>query len=403
MHVCQTASKALLVYGARPNYMKIAPIYRAMQDSQTWSPVLLNTGQHFDKMMSDVFLQSLGLPEPDINLRIGPGSQAQQMARVIHEIEPVLKSVRPALTMVVGDVTSTLAAALASATVNVPIAHVEAGLRSRDWAMPEERNRVLTDRLSQYLLTPSPDADENLVAEGIEPARIFRVGNVMIDTLDWIRPHLPITDTRVKYGVADDDFAIVTLHRPSNVDDPESLRKIVAGLCAVADRLPLLFPIHPRTRQRLDEFNLSPGSDRIHLLPPLGYAEFMALLSTCSLVITDSGGIQEEATVLGVRCLTLRENTERPITLQYGLNQLVKADPNAIVAAADDALKSGRTVSRRPPLWDGKAANRIVEALDGQYPAVWPRDECRDQTRRTKSSARDPQIWTAGRLRRKPA
>lgn len=359
--------KALIVFGARPNYMKIAPIYRVMQANKDWKPILLNTGQHFDKMMSDVFFKSLDLPEPDINLHIGPGSQAQQIAKIIHDIEPVLKSVDPDVIIVVGDVTSTIASAIAAATLDLPIAHVEAGLRSRDWAMPEERNRVLTDRLSSYLLTPSEDADENLIAEGIDPAKIFRVGNVMIDTLEWVRPKLPIKETRIKYGVDDSDYAIVTLHRPSNVDNPQSLTEIAEGLMAISQRMPILFPIHPRTQKNLAEFNIKLDSDRIQLLPPLGYAQFMALLSSSSLIITDSGGIQEEALVLGVRCLTLRENTERPITIKYGLNQLVKTEPQAIIAAANSAIDAGKATPQRPPLWDGNAAQRILDVLDGNY------------------------------------
>ncbi|MCH8822877.1 MAG: UDP-N-acetylglucosamine 2-epimerase (non-hydrolyzing) [Planctomycetes bacterium] len=362
--------KALIVFGARPNYMKIAPIYRAMQAHNDWTPILLNTGQHFDKMMSDVFFKSLDLPEPDISLQIGPGTQAQQISKIIRDIEPVLNSVDPAVIIVVGDVTSTLASAIAAATIDLPIAHVEAGLRSRDWSMPEERNRILTDRLSSYLLTPSEDADDNLIAEGIDPSNIFCVGNVMIDTLDWVRPKLPIKETRIKYGVDNSDYAVVTLHRPSNVDNPESLAAIAEGLSAVAQRMPILFPIHPRTQKNLAEFDIKLDSQNIQLLPPLDYAEFMALLSSSSLIITDSGGIQEEATVLGVRCLTLRENTERPITIKYGLNQLVKTQPNEIIAAANRAINAGKAEPQRPPLWDGNTAQRILDVLDGNYDCV---------------------------------
>ena len=357
--------QALLVVGARPNFMKIAPLYRAMVEVPACSPVLVNTGQHFDKEMSDFFIDALGLPNPDINLEIGTGSQAQQIARVLQRLEPVLTSVNPDVTVVVGDVNSTLAAALASATVGVPVAHVEAGLRSRDWTMPEERNRVLTDRLSQYLFTPSEDADENLKAEGIETSRIFRVGNVMIDSLDWIVPRLPRDETYRKYGVPDNGFGLVTLHRPCNVDDPESLAEIVRGLEAVGQRLPLFFPIHPRTQRRLKEFGISIRKERIQVLPPLGYPEFISLLSKASLVLTDSGGIQEEATVLGVPCLTVRENTERPITLEFGMNELVARDSGSILAAVDGVLGRGKVKPRRPPLWDGKAAERIVQILLG--------------------------------------
>ena len=355
--------RALLVVGARPNYMKIAPLYRAMVRERACTPILVHTGQHFDKAMSDIFIDTLELPPPDIHLQVGPGTPAQQIARILLKLELVLEEVEPDVIVVVGDVSSTLAAALVAATVGVPVAHVEAGLRSRDWSMPEERNRVLTDRLSRYLFTPSADADENLKAEGIEPDRIFRVGNVMIDTLDWVLPRLPRVATRKEYGIPEHAFALVTLHRPSNVDDAETLAELVESLESLSERLPVFFPVHPRTQQRLGEFGISVHGGSIRLLPPLGYPEFVTLLSEAALVLTDSGGIQEEATVLGVPCLTVRENTERPITLKYGFNELVRADKGAIIAAADRALSRKPEHPRRPPLWDGNAASRIVRIL----------------------------------------
>jgi UDP-N-acetylglucosamine 2-epimerase (non-hydrolysing) len=355
--------KALLVFGARPNYMKIAPLYRAMIRERWCTPVLVNTGQHFDRELSDALIDALELPEPNIHLHVGPGTQAEQMGKVMQKLEPVLSMFEPDVTVVVGDVSSTLAAALASSTVGVPVAHIEAGLRSRDWSMPEERNRVLTDRLSRCLFTHSPDADENLKAEGIDPAWIHNVGNVMIDTLDWVLPRLPRAQVRATYDIPAGPFALATLHRPANVDDPTALKEIIAAFEEIGDRLPLIFPIHPRTRNRLAEFAIRIDPARIRVLPPLAYPEFMSLLSEAAVVLTDSGGIQEETTVLGVPCLTLRPNTERPITLQYGANELVKAERSAIVSAADRALCMGRPQPQRPPRWDGQAAVRIVGVL----------------------------------------
>ncbi len=360
--------KCMLVFGARPNFMKIAPLYKALCQRSGCSTILVHTGQHFDQAMSDSFINALGLPQPDVHLQVGSGTQAQQIARIMEKLEPVLQTTRPDVTVVVGDVSSTLAAALASATVDVPIAHVEAGLRSRDWSMPEERNRVLTDRLSQYLFTPSADADDNLVAEGIDRDRIFCVGNVMIDTLDWVLPRLPHKETRCKYNISCSRFALVTLHRPANVDHPQTLYPIVRGLEALGDRLPVYFAIHPRTQQRIKEFGIRFCEKRIRPLPPLSYPEFISLLSEAALVLTDSGGIQEEAAVLGVPCLTVRENTERPITLKFGFNELVRADEQAIVAAAERAIAKERRQAVRPPLWDGQAAERIIEILLDRAP-----------------------------------
>ncbi len=354
--------KALLVFGARPNYMKIAPLYRAMVEEPSCAPILVNTGQHFDREMAEVFVDGLGLPQPDFDLEVGPCSQAEQIARVLLKLEPILRASEPDVTVVVGDVNSTLAAALASATVGVPVAHVEAGLRSRDWSMPEERNRVLTDRLSRYLFTPSEDANENLSAEGIERDRIHFVGNVMIDTLDWVLPRLPRAETKAKYDVPDNGYGLVTLHRPSNVDDAEVLREIVCGLETVGQRLPLFFTVHPRTERRLADFSIPLRREWVRPLPPLGYPEFISLLSDASFVITDSGGIQEESTVLGIPCLTMRANTERPITLACGSNELVRSTRQQIVDATDRAL-TRKTGPRRPPLWDGSAAGRIVAIL----------------------------------------
>jgi UDP-N-acetylglucosamine 2-epimerase (non-hydrolysing) len=342
--------------------MKIAPVYRAMRRRSGIEAHLVHTGQHFDKEMSTDIIEALELPAPEFHLGISGGTQAFQIAEVLRKMEEVLAKTKPDVTVVVGDVNSTLGAALASSTLRIPVAHVEAGLRSRDWTMPEERNRVLTDRLSRFLFTPSPDGDENLRNEGIEDSKIFQVGNVMIDSLDWMLPRLPQGQAR-RFGVEKGKFGVVTLHRPANVDDEATLKKILGALQRVAEGLPLLFPVHPRTRQRMKDFGLGLRKGQIQELPSLGYPEFVGLLVDAALVLTDSGGIQEEATVLGLPCVTLRENTERPITVQMGMNQIVGSDPEKILAAARAAIDRPRSKGMRPPLWDGKTAERIVDVL----------------------------------------
>jgi len=360
--------RPLLVFGARPNFMKIAPLYRAMSAGTTFEPVLVHTGQHFDRAMSEEFFEVLELPTPDVHLGVGAGTQAGQIAEVMLRLEHVMAEMRPDVTVVVGDVTSTLAAALTSATLGIPVAHVEAGLRSRDWAMPEERNRVLTDRLSTFLFTPSVDADQNLVAEGIDPERIHFVGNVMMDSLDWVLPRVSVAAARETFGVAGGAYGLVTLHRPSNVDSEAILGGIVGALHEVGAHVPLLFPVHPRTRQRLDAFGLDVDGPALRALPPMRYDLFTALLVGAAIVLTDSGGIQEEATALGVPCLTLRDNTERPVTLASGGNELVGADPERIVAAARRRLVAPPAPVDRPPLWDGHTADRILRVLSTTAP-----------------------------------
>nr|MDQ6909284.1 UDP-N-acetylglucosamine 2-epimerase (non-hydrolyzing) [Actinomycetota bacterium] len=291
--------RALLAFGARPNFMKIAPLYRAMSARPEFDAVLVHTGQHFDRMMSEDFLEVLDLPTPDVHLGAGGGSQAVQLAEVIRPLESVMVDVQPDVTVVVGDVTSTLAVALTSATLDIPVAHVEAGLRSRDWRMPEERNRVLTDRLSTFLFTPSLDANENLLAEGIPADRTFFVGNVMMDSLDWVLPRISVAGTQATFGVAHQAYGLVTLHRPSNVDSASVLAGILSALESLSADLPLVFPVHPRTRQRLDTFGIGAESPRLRVVEPLGYDTMTALLAGAAIVLTDSGGIQEEATALG--------------------------------------------------------------------------------------------------------
>jgi len=343
--------------------MKIAPLHRAMSAGTTFEPVLVHTGQHYDPAMSEELFEVLELPAPDVHLGVGSGTQAVQMAEVMRRVEKVMADVRPDVTVVVGDVTSTLAAALTSHTLDIPVAHVEAGLRSRDWGMPEERNRVLTDRLATFLFTPSDDADQNLLAEGIAPERISFVGNVMIDSLEWILPRMSVAAAQETFGVEGHPYGLVTAHRPSNVDDVTTLAGILSALREVAEEVPLLFPVHPRTRLRLDAFGLDTKGSALRLLPPMRYDLFTALLVGAAIVLTDSGGIQEEATALGVPCLTLRDNTERPVTLGTGGNELVGTDPDRIVAAARRRLRAPAAAVIRPPLWDGKTAERILDVL----------------------------------------
>jgi len=358
--------KVLSVVGARPNFMKVAPIVDAIgRRAREFRSVLVHTGQHYDARMSDAFFRDLNLPEPDVYLGVGSGSHAQQTAAVMQQFEPVLLREQPAWVVVVGDVNSTLACALVCVKLGVRVAHVEAGLRSRDRMMPEEINRLLTDQIADLLLTPSPDADENLLAEGIHPSRIRFVGNVMIDSLYAHLERAGQSRVREELGVKGIDYAVVTLHRPSNVDEAATLAGILDALAELSRRLPVIFPVHPRTRRNLQEFGLrekiESRAPQLRLVEPLGYLDFLRLYSGARLVLTDSGGLQEETTALNIPCLTLRENTERPITVTLGTNRIVGADRERIVSEAFAALDSPpRSV---PPLWDGQAADRILNAL----------------------------------------
>lgn len=354
-----------LIAAARPNFMKVAPVYRALAAEKTWCrPRLVHTGQHYDANMSDAFFADLCLPAPDIHLGIGSGSHAEQTAGVMIAYEKVCLHERPDWVIVVGDVNSTVACTLAASKLGIQVAHLEAGLRSRDRSMPEEINRIVTDAIADLLWTPSPDADENLVREGVPGARIARVGNVMIDSLEMTRKRIENTRFPERLGLSQRDYAVVTLHRPSNVDDSRRLAQLVQMLRDCSTRLSLVFPVHPRTRKRLADFGLWHRLQRvenIHLIEPVGYAEFMSLVLSCRAAITDSGGIQEETTYLGVPCLTLRENTERPITVSQGTNRLMKAEQ---VPSAIDAIQRGDWPKGRcPELWDGQAARRIVDSL----------------------------------------
>lgn len=355
----------LHVVGARPNFMKAAPVLRALTAHSEVRQTLVHTGQHYDNAMSDVFFRQLEMPHPDYNLGVGSGSHAQQTAGVMLALEAVLLENKPDIVLVYGDVNSTVAAALVCSKLGVDVGHVEAGLRSRDRSMPEEINRVLTDQLSDWLFTPSADGDDNLVLEGINPAKIHRVGNVMIDTLVRM---LPCTEKHLPPGLAA-PYALVTLHRPSNVDDLPWLREMLLTLADLSTALSIVFPVHPRTRQHLDGLGMAGmTSPRLRLLDPLPYLEFVALQRHSAMVITDSGGIQEETTFLGVPCLTVRANTERPITITHGTNQLVGRDLQGLSAAAREILARGSKSRKdadtnRVPLWDGHAAERIAQVL----------------------------------------
>ncbi len=365
--------RIVCVAGARPNFMKIAPILDQIRRGGRLEGILLHTGQHYDEAMSDAFFRDLGLPEPDVHLGVGSESPVRQTARILERVEPEFERLAPACVVVVGDVNSTVASALAAAKMGIPVAHVEAGLRSRDRTMPEELNRIVTDALSDFLFTTSRDADENLLSEGVPPGKIHLVGNVMIDTLRRFEERCRSSRILQTIGLSKHGYALVTLHRPSNVDRREDLERVVAILEGASLRLPVVFPIHPRTRSRLegegfaDRIAARPG---LHLRPPEGYIDFLRLLSAARIVLTDSGGIQEETTVLGVPCLTLRPNTERPVTITEGTNRLIGSDPERVLAALDEELAAGREAAPRiPALWDGKAAERIVRVLEGAYAA----------------------------------
>jgi UDP-N-acetylglucosamine 2-epimerase (non-hydrolysing) len=361
----------LCVVGARPNFMKIAPVIRAMQGAAPPLPVrLVHTGQHYDPEMNRQLFQALGIPDPDINLEVGSASHAIQTAEIMRRFEPVLDRERPAAVLVVGDVNSTLACALVAAKKGVSVIHVEAGLRSYDRTMPEEINRVLTDQISDLLFTTEKSARDNLLREGISESRIHFVGNVMIDTLRYsLKQAVPAARTLSQYGVpgewAQKSFAALTLHRPSNVDDAGPLRSVLGAIREVSRRIPVVFPMHPRTRARIEQHGLRSvvEAGSLVVLPPLGYLEMLGLMQAARLVLTDSGGIQEETTALGVPCVTLRDNTERPITAEEGTNTVVGQDPARILAVVDEILRTGGKAGRIPDLWDGRASHRIAAVL----------------------------------------
>ena len=368
-------AQILCVVGARPNFMKIAPIMRALNNPGLGlSACLLHTGQHYDAAMKKSFFDQLQIPEPDIDLGVGSGSHAVQTAEIMKRFEPVLDEVKPKAVLVVGDVNSTIACALVAVKKNIPVIHVEAGLRSGDRSMPEEINRVLTDQISDLLFTTEKTAEPNLTNEGIDTGRIHFAGNVMIDTLLFNLDRAVSTEQTIEASSCSESsalpdlskgYGLVTLHRPSNVDDPVVLERLLSVLGQVSSDLPLIFPVHPRTKNKITEAGLEPliAKANIYCLPPLGYLEMLGVMKDAKLVLTDSGGIQEETTALGVPCITLRENTERPITVEEGTNTIVGSDPDKILACVSNTLEIGGKSGMAPELWDGKAAERIAKII----------------------------------------
>ena len=359
-----TTKPIILVVGARPNFMKIAPIYAELQ-SRGQELILLHTGQHYDDNMSKVFFDDLGMPKPDIYMGIGSGSHAYQTGTVMIEFEKICQEKDPSMVVVVGDVNSTVACTIVCAKMGIPCAHVEAGLRSFDRDMPEEINRILTDSVADLLLTPSPDGDEHLRAEGIAEERIIRVGNVMIDSLYSNLTRAESSSIQNELGL-EDDYSILTLHRPSNVDNEGIFAGIISALEVIGKEIQIVFPMHPRTEKMAKQFSLYEriaSIPKIKITDPVGYLDFVALMSDSKLVLTDSGGLQEETTALGIPCITLRENTERPITVTEGTNTIVGCDPELIKSTALDALTTGGKSGRIPEMWDGKTAHRIADVL----------------------------------------
>lgn len=357
--------KILCVVGARPNFMKVAPVYEALR-ARGHEVRMVHSGQHYDQKMSEVFFEELGMPRPDVNLEVGSASHAVQTARIMERFEPVVLEHAPDIVLVAGDINSTIACALVAVKLGVRVAHLEAGLRSWDRTMPEEINRVLTDSISDILLTPSADADENLAREGVDPGRVFRVGNAMIDSLLEHRDRALGLNVPASRGLEPGNYAVLTLHRPSNVDDEQVFRGLLGAFEQIGARIPILFPIHPRTRKQARVFGLTDrieSAPGLRLVDPLGYLEFLALQAEAAMVLTDSGGIQEETTALGVPCLTLRPNTERPITVAEGTNTVVGVDPERIVTAAFEILDGGGKTGRIPELWDGRTGERVADVL----------------------------------------
>jgi UDP-N-acetylglucosamine 2-epimerase (non-hydrolysing) len=364
----------LCIVGARPNFMKMAPIISALKDLRPKLSVsLLHTGQHYDVAMNHQYFEALGIPSPDVNLEVGSATHTVQTAEVMRRFEPVLDDIQPSAILVVGDVNSTFACALVAAKKGVPVIHVEAGLRSFDRSMPEEINRILTDQISDLLFITERSGRENLLREGIDGARIHFVGNVMIDTLRRnLERAVPLSRilqdaNRAGFMTGHDEYAVLTMHRPSNVDDPGMLRTLLATIAKISSRLPVIFPAHPRTRAMIEKFELDKILDvpEILLLPPMGYLEMLGLMKDARVVLTDSGGVQEETTALGVPCITLRNNTERPITVDEGTNTIAGQDPEGILSAFDEVMTSGGKAGRIPEFWDGRAAVRIAQVIQG--------------------------------------
>ncbi|OGR12266.1 MAG: UDP-N-acetylglucosamine 2-epimerase [Desulfobacterales bacterium RIFOXYA12_FULL_46_15] len=357
--------KIHLIAAARPNFMKIAPLFHELVERPGLTPVIVHTGQHYDLNMSDVFFKDFNLPDPHIHLGVGSGSHAQQTGNVMIAYEKILLKEKPDLVIVVGDVNSTVAATLAAVKLGITTAHLEAGLRSFDRTMPEEINRIVTDSIADYLWTPSPDGDQNLLNEGIHKEKITRVGNIMIDSLEMLRSTIENMDVPKKFNRKKGSYGLITLHRPSNVDNPETLEKLCKLLKMISLKLPLIFPVHPRTLARLlktGNMSLLEGGGTITLTTPLGYTEFMNLVMGSRLLITDSGGVQEESTYLGIPCLTLRSNTERPVTVTQGTNRL--CSPDTLSDMVGLALAGNFSRGTRPDLWDGRTAKRVADCIE---------------------------------------
>jgi len=363
---CEINMKIHLIAAARPNFMKIAPLYHELIKRDGIEPLIIHTGQHYDLNMSDVFFQNLSLVEPHIHLSVGSGTHAQQTGNVMIAYEKVLMEEKPDLVVVVGDVNSTVAATMAAVKLGIKTAHLEAGLRSFDRTMPEEINRIITDSIADILWTPSADGDKNLKIEGVAEERIERVGNIMIDSLEMVREKIESKDIYKKFNRKKNEYGLTTLHRPANVDSYEILKKLCTKLVDISRKIPLIFPVHPRTMAKLKDFNLNnilENAAAIHLTEPLGYIDFMNMVFNTRLIITDSGGVQEEATYLGIPCLTLRPNTERPVTTTQGTNKL--CTPDEISEAVDKIISGGQcTQSTIPDLWDGKTAQRVADSIE---------------------------------------
>jgi UDP-N-acetylglucosamine 2-epimerase (non-hydrolysing) len=357
----------LAVVGARPNFMKVAPVWRELDNTDHFSKVLLHTGQHYDASMSKIFFEDLKLPEPDVYLGVGSGTHAEQTGKIMIEFEKALAKERPDLIIVVGDVNSTMACALVGAKMRIPVAHVEAGLRSFDRTMPEEINRMVTDMVADILFTTCTDAGRNLLREGVDPKRIHYVGNVMIDSLYYYSPLAESSGILEKLGVEENTYGLVTLHRPSSVDDVNTFRDIIEALLILGQECPLVFPVHPRTRKIIGENDLKIPGGGLKLIDPEGYLDCNKLMRYARILLTDSGGIQEETTVLGIPCLTIRENTERPVTIEVGTNRLVGMSRDRIIEEGRKILRSGVKGGGIPDLWDGKASVRIVEVFESYF------------------------------------
>ena len=381
----------MCIVGARPNFMKAAPLIEALNGRKWATITLIHTGQHYSRAMSDLFFDALSLPKPHVDLQVGSGSHGEQTGQIMIRLEPLLQRHRPDLVVVFGDVNSTVAAALCAAKLGIPVAHVEAGLRSFDRTMPEELNRVVTDQVSEFLFTTERSARENLIREGLAEAKIFFVGNVMADTLLKHVEQARALQTRRTYGLSHQAYGLLTLHRPSNVDDPHTFKEIMAAVKELAEDVPILFPCHVRTRERLavmpNLLGTHVGRQGIILLEPLGYLEFLSLMCDAQLVLTDSGGIQEETTVLGVPCVTLRHNTERPVTIEHGTNTLVGTSRTRIVEAGRAVLRRHNPTRRTPDLWDGHAAERIVDVLERHFHADSSESERTDSAPMAYSSS----------------